>query len=212
MNFEDFRKAWQRQKPEPPLPFSPDALLQQVQIERRVLKATYFLSDMFIVGVDAVLIPIFIRAGLRYNSWAFHLMAFACFFVGVFILADRWIQRRKQPAANGGLAASVQSSLALLKHQIWRSKYIFWWYVLPLEIGFAAASVSWAWSGRDNGWEIVLKAGLYALMCGLIGWSVCWLSSRTMRKTLEPRREELEALLASLNENSSGASEPPPEK
>jgi CubicO group peptidase (beta-lactamase class C family) len=130
---------------------------------------------------------------------------------------DRWLRRRKQPVANDSLASCIQSTLVQVKHEIWRSKNIIWWYVLPLEIGFAAVTASWVWRAyhelRANALVSAASALLFGLSCALIGWVTYWLSQRGVRKTLEPRRKELEELLASLNENLSGASQlPPPEK
>jgi hypothetical protein len=97
--------------------------------------------------------------------------------------------------------------LVEVKHEIWRSKNIFWWYVLPLEIGFAAVVVSGAWHARGGGLSHALEEALhltiFALACGLIGWLVYWASQFGRRKSLEPRRKELEELLASLDENTS---------
>lgn len=216
MNFEDFVKAWRCQKPALKATISnPEALLREIRSEQRLTKRTNLLSDLFIVGVDAFLIPFFLYHGIRYHDWAFHLMAFVCLFVSVFILVDRWLQRRRQPRTNDTLTSCVQSLLLQVKHEIWRSKNIFWWYVLPLEIGFTGVAVSWYErlfaEARES--EIVIKIAGWAvwiLFCGLIGWFVYWLSGYTRRKSLEPRLKQSEELLASLNENPSNAGEPPP--
>jgi CubicO group peptidase (beta-lactamase class C family) len=218
MNFEDFQKAWQCQKPVARATINAEALLREIRLEQRLYKAAYFWADMFIVGVEAILIPYFLYFGIRNHDWVFFLMAFSCFFIGVFILVDRWLQRRKRPITNDTLASSIKSSLILVKHEIWRSKNVFWWYVLPLEIGFGAVAVSWGWRlyARHEGWGIALATALgfagWVLFCGLLGWSIYWSSQRGVEKVLAPRRKELEELLANLNENSSTASEPPPKK
>jgi hypothetical protein len=210
MNFEDLRAAWQCQKPGAKVTINAEALLREVRLAQRLDKAIYFFGDMFLVGVYAIMIPIFLYAGIRYHAWTFYLMAFACFFVGVFIPVDRWLQRRKQLiTTNDSLTSCIKSSLIQVTHAIWRSKNIFWWYVLPLEIGFAATAASWVWRIRDEGWANALTAATYALFCGLIGWFTYWLNQYTVRRTLEPRRKELEELLASLNEDVSNAGQPP---
>jgi hypothetical protein len=207
MNFEALQKAWQCQNPGPLLTTDdPDALLQKLRCVHQASNRVNLLADTFVVVVDAVLVPFFLNAAIRYNDWAFYVMASACLFIGVFILADRWVQRRRQPITNETLISWVKSSLVQVRHELWRSKNIFWWYVLPLEIGFVSVALSMVWRGsrqfKANGWTEFLSAVVFALMCGLIGWSVCWLSQRGVRKSLEPRRKELEELLASLNEKS----------
>ena len=209
MNFEDFRKAWQCQKPGLKATINnPEALLREIRLEHRLFKRTYLLHDIFIVGVEAVLIPWFLYGAIRFHDWAFYVMAFACFFIGVFILVNRRLQRRKQPITNDTLASCIKSSLVQIKHEIWRSKNIFWWYVLPLEIGFGAVTASSAWRAfhewRANALVSAVSCAAFALFfglfCGLLGWVIYWLSQRGVKKALEPRRKELEELLASLEQ------------
>jgi hypothetical protein len=176
-----------------------------------------FFADTFVVGVEAFLVPYFLNAAIRYHDWAFYVMASGCLFIGVFILAERWRQRRRRPITNDTLLSWIKSSLVQVKHELWRSKYIFWWYVTPLEIGFMSVAASWAWRASHQFqrsafavWTGILEAAVFALICGLLGWSVCWLTQRSVRKSLEPRRQELEELLASLNENLSTDSQNPP--
>jgi CubicO group peptidase (beta-lactamase class C family) len=213
MNFEDLAKAWQCQKPGVKVTINDsDALLRDIRLTQRLSKIVNFWGDMFIVGVEAFLIVYFLRAGMRLHDWAGYLMASACFFIGVFILVDRWRQRRRRPITNESLVSCIKSSLVQVKHEIWRSKNIFWWYVLPLEIGFAGTIASGIWRARNRGvrhfLEEVLEVAVFALICGLIGWVTYWLSKFSLRKSLEPRRKELEELLASLNEDVSEASQP----
>ena len=206
MNFEALQKAWQCQKPGPLLTTNdPEALLQRLRCIHHASHRVNLMADTFVVVVDAILVPYFLSAAMRFNDWAFYVMAFACLFIGVFILADRWVQRRRRPITNETLISWAKSSQLQVRHELWRSKNIFWWYVLPLEIGFVSVALSAAWRGSHqstaNGrWTEILTAAVFALMCGLLGWTVCWLSQRGVRKSLEPRRKELEELLASLNE------------
>jgi len=220
MNFEALQKAWQCQKPGPILTTAnPEALLRSLQLAHRSSNWVNLLTDIFVVGVDGFLVPYFLYFAIRNHAWAFYVMASGCFFIGVFILVDRWMQRRRRPVTNDTLASWIKSSLIQVRHELWRSKNIFWWYVMPLEIGFASVAV---WSGwhafhqlRATAFDVwigVLQAAVFAVICGLLGWVICWLTGRTTRKSLEPRRKELEELQASLNENSSaGSQNPPPE-
>lgn len=209
MNFEDFQKAWQCQKPGAKLTATePEALLQNLRLTQRSSHIINFLADMFILGVEAIMVPWFLYAAIRYHDWAFYVMASGCLFIGVFILVNRWLQRRRVPLTNETLISCARSSLAQVKHELWRSKNVFWWYVVPLEIGFISVAVSSAWRAShiqfpQNAsaiWTGILPSVIFALFCGLLGWVVCWLNQRGIRKTLEPRRKELEELLASLNE------------
>jgi hypothetical protein len=211
MNFEALQKAWQCQKPGPIFPIKdPETLLRDLRLIHRASNRVNLLADIFVVGVEAFMVPYFLYAAILYGDWAFYVMASGCLFIGVFILADRWVQRRRRPATNDTLLSWTRSSLMQVKHELWRSKNVFWWYVMPLEIGFASVAASQAWRAShqlrrtaSDVWIGVLQAGVFALICGLLGWTVFWLSQRSVRKQLEPRRKELEQLLASLKENPS---------
>jgi hypothetical protein len=207
MNFEEIQKAWRCQKPVKLTKDDPEALIRNLQAAHALSHRVNLAADAFIVAVEAILVPCFLYAAIRYHDPAFYVMACGCLFVGIFILADRWLQRRRRPVTNDTLTSWTSSSLQQVQHELWRSKNIFWWYVLPLEIGFAAVALSSARRGahqfqanaRDGGTEI-LTALVFAIFCGILGWFICWLTQRTARKSLEPRRQELENLLASLNE------------
>ncbi len=68
-------------------------------------------------------------------DWELLLMGACVTFVGVFMLVDRWRQRRRRPAHDGTLRACTEASLAEVEHQIWLLRNIFWWYLLPCLIG-----------------------------------------------------------------------------
>jgi hypothetical protein len=86
-----------------------------------------------------------------------------------------------------------------VSHQIWLLKNVFWWYLLPLQIGLAALIGSVAWQARAAGLAVIMGLAAFALGCGLLGWGVYHLNQIAVRKSLEPRRQELETLLSSLN-------------
>ena len=127
MNFEDLVKTWQCQKPGARITINdPEALLRDIRLMQSLSRMVNFWSDMFIVGVEALLILYFLRSGMRLHDWVGYLMASACFFIGLFILVDRWRQRRRRPVTNESLVSCIKSSLVQVKHEIWRSKNIFW--------------------------------------------------------------------------------------
>ena len=95
----------------------------------------------------------------------------------------------------------MESSLAQVEHQIWLLRNVFWWYLLPLALSMLAFFGQVAWQdavGRlvDGSrriaewspWSCIVFAGVY------------WLNQNAVRSELEPRRQELEALLTSLKD------------
>jgi hypothetical protein len=103
------------------------------------------------------------------------------------------VGRRKQNAASDPLKACIEGSLNEVNHEIWLRRNAFWWCWLPfttaLAVSFCRASL------RFHTPKFLLF--LVLLVIPLTWWGYR-LSRFTVRKVLEPRRQELEALLASL--------------
>jgi len=118
--------------------------------------------------------------------------------VGVYIIVDRLAQKKTQPAFNGTLKGCIEASLAQVNHQIWLLKNIFWWYLLPLLV--ASAISMWTKESHRPHFDHAAAVGVLMSVV-LIAWFFRWvyrLNQSAVTKTLQPRREELEALLASL--------------
>src|ERR1017187_6746283 len=170
MNFEDMQKAWQSQDGGAKVTISADALLKEVR-----------------------------RNQQRVREWSLYLLALACAGVGMFMVADRWLQRKKQPVMKDSVRSCVEASLTQVSHQIWLLRNVFWWYLLPIQVGLAALIGSVAWQARVAGLAVIMGLMGYAVACGLLFWGIYHLNQSAVRQSLEPRRQELETLLSSLN-------------
>jgi hypothetical protein len=199
MNFEDLQKAWQSQDPSAQVTINADVLLKEVRRNQQNFRAGLFWRDLREVGVAAFLTWLFLHWAIRDRAWPLYLLALACFGVGSFMLADRWFQRKKQPAPSNSVRSCVEGSLVQVNHQIWLLRNVFWWYLLPIQVGLGALICSVVWQLRHAGLAVILGLMGYALVCGLLCWGVYKLNQYAVRKTLEPRRQELETLLSSLN-------------
>jgi hypothetical protein len=202
MNFEDLQKAWQSQDAGAKVTIDADLLLREVRHSQQNFRATIFWRDVREVGVAYVLTAFFSYFGLRHGGWTQILIGFACFGVGTFMLVDRFLQRRKQTTAKDPLKVCIEASLQQVNHQIWLLENVFWWYLLPILAALAVFFGCAAWRARNIGSSAVLGAVVSALVVALLYWGIYWVNQFAVRKSLEPRRRELETLLASLNENS----------
>jgi CubicO group peptidase (beta-lactamase class C family) len=201
MNLEDFQKSWQSQDPAKTISINADLLLNEVRRNQQQFRTTIFLRDFREVGVAALLIPVFIYMGWHLHNWTNYLVAAACFFVGGYILFDRWRRKKKSPESTGTLKACVATSLAEVRHQIWLLKNIVWWYLLPLGLP-VAFSMCWPVLQRKP-----LLEGLIFLLgpvgvVALVYWFLYWLNQYAVKKTLKPREEELKKLLNELEAES----------
>ena len=197
MSFEDLQKAWQSQNTSARVTINTDLLMKEVRRNHRQFASTIFWRDAREVGTCALMTLFFLDWGRRWGWWSFYLLSFCCLFVGIFFLVDRWIQHRRRPVKSESLRESVENSLFEVNHQIWLLKNIFWWYLLPVLIGVGAVAASVVWHRRDAGAGTMMGlAAVYIVVYGAVYGGVYWLNQRAVRKTLEPRRQELEALLA----------------
>ncbi len=199
MNFEDLQKTWQAQNARAQMTINADILFKEVRRNQQQFWATIFWRDVREVGVCFLLTLYFSYHGLRHHGWTDYLLGFACFGVGAFIVVDRLRQRRKQPATNDSLKACAETSLIQVNHQIRLLNNIFWWYLLPLDVAMAISIGSSAWHSRPDRFMIAIVVFVIAvLFCALINWGVYRLNKFAVGRDLEPRRQELETLLADL--------------
>ena len=215
MNFDDFQKSWQSQDTAKKISFNADVLLNEVRRKQLCLRRMIFWRDVREVGVAALLVPVFIAGGLMIN-WTLHLCAFSCFVVGAYFVVDRWRQKKKTPDLHGSLKDCTATSLAEVRHQIWLLKNILWWYLLSFFVPIMVFFGSTVWSMPVPGEPLPVAAKILFLLFKILfflflvgfvgvtyGW-VYWLNQSAVKKTLEPRRQELEKLLNELGaENNS---------
>jgi hypothetical protein len=198
MNFEDLQKTWQTQAPGATVTINADLLLREVRHNQRHFWSVIFWRDAREVVVCVLLVAFFGWRARRDHDWTLYLLALAALSVGSFMVADRVRQRRKSPLASDSLKGCVESSLAQVNHQIWLLKNIFWWYLLPFVAALGVSLCVSAWRSWQQRFNASFGLGLAAGICALIIWGVYKLNQYAVRKGLEPRRRELEALRAGL--------------
>ena len=197
MKFEDMQKAWQSHDAGAKVLINADVLLKEVRRNQRHFRARIFWRDVREVGLCGLMAWVFLHWAMRDRAWPLYLMVFACIAVGAFMVVDRLIQRKKQPAANDAIKACIEGSLLQVNHQIWLLRNVFWWYLLPLAMGLAIVTGVSVWHSRHV--ALVVAGGcVYMLLVVLLYWGIYRLNQWAVRKSLEPRQQELEALLASL--------------
>ena len=200
MNFEELQKAWQSQNPGATVTINTDLLLKEVRRNQHHFWMTIFWRDAREVGVAAVLTWFFLHWAIRDREWTLYLLSFSCLGVGLFMLVDRWLQRRKRPVTNDPLRSCIEASLLQVNHQIWLLKNVFWWYLLPLAAAIGISICAGIWRTRQAGFSVMKGWVVFVMFGVLIYWGVYWLNQFAVKKYLEPRRQELESLLAGLDQ------------
>jgi hypothetical protein len=182
-----------------------DLLLKGVQRHRRDFMSTIFGRDVLEVGVAALLLPYWFYAGIAHDlPWTWWLAVPGLLWVGGFIVVDR-IRHKQKPSEPGEpLLQSAQESLRQVEHQMWLLRNVLWWYLLPLGLPILAFFAQSTWRTADS-WSEALGFGgfSFAFVIGLY-WFIYHINQVAVRKTLEPQRQELRSLLASLGHETAG--------
>jgi len=198
MNFEALQKSWQSQGQEKKISINSGLLLKEVRRNQQQFRATIFWRDVREIGVAFLLFGYFLQRGLHHQDWTDCLVGFACLEVALFMVADRFIQHQKRPLTNDTLKGCVESSLHQVNHQIWLLKNVFWWYLLPIAAALGISVGYSAWHDRHSASSAIVGWIVYVLFGVALYWGIYWLNQYTVRKSLAPRQQELQSLLASL--------------
>jgi hypothetical protein len=201
VNPDPLRPAWQAQ-PRPAI--DPEQLLAEVRHDRQRFAATLFRRDVREVGLSLLMVPLWVYLGSALAlPWAWYLMVPTLLWYAGFFVADRLRHPRRPPDSGQPLVRCVEESLAQVEHQIWLLRNVGWWGLVPFAVPALAffGHIYWLAGG---GWEAAVAMGGVAAVVGLVLTWVYRLNQAAVRNELEPRRRELQALLAGLQG-------PPPE-
>lgn len=204
MSPDNAKQAWQTQPSGNRLTIDADLLLKEVRRNQQYFTACIFWRDVREVGIAILMVPLWLYMGAQLSlPWTWYLMVPVLVWIAAFLLADR-MRHKRQPIDPGEpLRQRVESSLAQVEHQVWLIRNVFWWYLLPLVLPMLAFLGQLAWQARAGGWWVLLSvAGVVAVVFA----GIYWLNQNAVRTGLEPRRQELQALLASLMDEMPAAS------
>lgn len=199
------QQAWQSQSPRARITIDPELLLNELRRNQRNFRATIFWRDVREVGISLLLVPVLWAMG-RWMAlpWTWYLMIPAVLWMAGFMLVDRLRQRTGPRGPAESLTAGVESSLAEVEHQIWLLRNVLWWYILPPAVPMAIFCGHVAWQLRAAGWALWLIVALVLVQAIAIMVYVYRLNLNAVRTELVPRRDELKALLAGLEEEEKG--------
>ncbi len=200
---DELKNAWQSQNAPQRLTLDAGLLLNEVRRNERQFAAMIYCRDLREVGTALIMVPVWIIMGIKLSSlWTWYLTIPTLLWIAGFMLVDRKRQRARQPAPGDDLRNSVERSLAQVEHQIWLLRNIFWWHLLPPGVAVMIWLGHLSWSiGRHGIVGAIAGFGVFAVFFGAVGWFIYWLNQYAVRKQLEPRQRELQALLRSLDES-----------
>jgi len=205
MSFDELQAKWQAHDHGMRLNIDADLLLREVRRNHRALELQLWQRDFGEVTAAVLITGVFATLAVLMHQWTLLLCAAGSLFVGLFFVVDRWKQRRRRSVIGNSLQSTIEASLAEVQHQIWLLRNILWWYLLPLVPGLVAFLVTNFWQSSEKGIaEQIVIAGV-GLICAAAFWSVYRINQREIKKTLEPRRNELEELQTRLGSSNANA-------
>lgn len=156
----------------------------------------------------SVLVAIFFSGiGFWMEAWTLYMCAAGGLFVGVFLFASRWHQRKTRPSNDASLKSYAEGYLHQVRYQTWLLKNIFWWYLLPLLPGIGLFLGSLLASSPDWFAAESIVVIVVAMFCMAVFVYTYRLNKAAVEVELTPIRSELEQLLSSLDVVSEGARE-----
>ncbi len=199
MNFEDIQKNWRQQNTGQLVKVNTDILLKEVRRNKQYFDAMIFWRDVREAGGSLTLVIVFIYLSIKDKDTILLYPALSCLFVGTFMVIDRIKLKKKCPYSkqNASLTECIKISLVHINHQIWLLRNIFWWYLLPFAIGISIPFFIGAWGIRNSGSLIPFIIKTFGFLIVLyVG--IYYLNQYAVRKALNPRKDELEELLKSI--------------
>ncbi len=203
MEPDAFQKAWQVQSTETRITIDVDLLRKEVQRQQQDFRTIVFWRDFREVGVALVMIPVWFYLGARNSSpWSWYLTVPVLVWIAGFMLVYRKRYQSRPSEPGEPLLVCVGKSLAEVEAQIWLLRNILWWYLLPPTLSIMAFFVHVTWRSASGWGEFVVGTLVCGLVLLLVYGAIYLLNQYAVRAQLEPRRQELLALQAGLEDDS----------
>jgi positive regulator of sigma E activity len=209
MTFDDLQSTWQSHNHGMPLNVDTNVLMREVRQNHRVFERQLLCRDLSEIIAALLITVVFASLAVLLGQWTLFLCAAGSLIVGSFFLVDRLKQRQRRSTIANTLLLTVDAAIEEEKHQIRLLRNILWWYLLPLIPGIGLFLASVSWQSRANGFAEQIVIAVVAAICAIAFWLVYWINQREIRKTLEPRRQELEELRSRITSSNSDSDESP---
>ncbi|MEQ9454961.1 MAG: hypothetical protein RLN76_10270 [Phycisphaeraceae bacterium] len=201
MERDPLQEAWRAHGSEMRVTADQEVLLREVRRNQRYLDAMLRARDYREVVVGLLLIPVWFGMTLLLDEtlWTWYLGIPGFLWLVVFMLVFRLRYGKSRVQADDALVDQVKEALRQVEDQMWLLRHVLWWYILPLLVPMLVWLVHLGWAMSDSG---VIETVVFTVMMlvFLVGLNVFvyWLNQRVVRSELAPRRDELVALLESL--------------
>ncbi|MBL6764245.1 MAG: beta-lactamase family protein [Verrucomicrobiae bacterium] len=202
MLFEDLEIIWRDKGAQPTHTIDDEALRRIVADRAHSYRRKILWRDIFEIGMDVFVVVMLIAVGLwaEWRSGGGHLRvispmlvtAIGYAFVATFRFASRQRQKGREKLFDDSIRGNLERLVSNADYQIRLKSWFAWWYLVPLIPGYMLITRS-----TTEGAPVLARWIFGGLMC-LLFWFMDWGNKRQLRTELVPQKEELEALLAGL--------------
>lgn len=201
MSPDDFQKAWQSESAKTRVTVDTHSLFEAVQRSEQQLRVAVSWSDFGELSLWVLLLPVWVGLGVVTESpWTWYLMVPVIMWGVGLKLGVRSRLKKGPHDPSTSLVNGVVDSLILVEHQIWSHRNAFWWIQLPTAAVVMAVFLRFSWDMRDEPLGALLLSGVGGSAVIVIYGCTYLMGRRIVRVQLEPRRQELLALLNSLGD------------
>jgi hypothetical protein len=198
MDSDDYKQVWQTQSR---LTIDTELLVNEVRRNQQQFTTMLFWRDVREVGICVLLVLLWFYVGAKLAlPWTWYLIVPALLWVGGYMLADRFRHKRQPLDPAEPLQHRVKNSLAQIEQQIRLLRSVHWWCLLPMAPPLLAFQIHVTWQIHDRlaHWWMFLAS--HVAIVAIVFAGVYWLNQQAIRRSLEPRRQELQKLLQSLED------------
>jgi len=191
MNDKQMSDLWNSQ-PAESLLIDEEKVMQAVRDEhRREQRRIYWLNAQEVIPA-VFLFFFFGSAGLNQETgaWAFFAAAVLCLGVGMFLLGSTIRQRTRESAFGDAVKEQLLRAVSQVKHREWLYRNIFWWYLLPIVLGWGAIVFDKMFKDGPSTFAIVYVTACFAFFA-----CVYWMNRQVASIRYTPRRMQLEGML-----------------
>jgi CubicO group peptidase (beta-lactamase class C family) len=199
MELDKYQQAWKSDAAQMQVKIDADLLAKAVRESHRGFQSTINWRDCREVGVALLLLPYWFYKGLTMSlPWTWWLSVPGLLWVAGYILMDRKRHPQRPSEPGKPMLFYAKEALTQVEHQIWLLRNVFWWYLLPLCIPMMAFFIHVSWILSSSWWDFSVAVAFWCLFALVIDGGIYWLNQYAVRKDLEPRRQDLAKLVASL--------------
>lgn len=201
MSPDDFQKAWKAESDKTRVSVNTDSLTELVRRARKDFRTIIFWRDTREVGAALLWIPAWVLMGVFFAlPWTWYLGILAFIWIAAFIAVDR--RRHPQQTGDPGesLLENARESIAQVEHQIWLLRNVAWWNLLPGLVALIPFFAQVSLRRYSDWWGAAASFFGVVLFVIVVDVFVYYINQRAVRKDLQPRRQELLALVRGLED------------